>query len=96
MCIHCTFSFFFYDSMSVSNNNISLDDELIRGEREMYGVFIGGEKKGIISLVYWEAEKKRNIDSFDSVDMKNGLYDLKTTKRLFNKNNVSKIKDELG
>ncbi len=52
MCIHCTFSFFFYDSMSVSNNNISLDDELIRGEREMYGVFIGGEKKGIISLVY--------------------------------------------
>jgi Fe-S cluster assembly ATPase SufC len=83
--------------MSVSNNNISLDDELIRGEREMYGVFIGGEKKrnNIIGLLRSRI-KKRNIDSFDSVDMKNGLYDLKTTKRLFNKNNVSKIKDELG
>jgi len=63
----------------------------------MYGVFIGGEKKrnNIIGLLRSRI-KKRNIDSFDSVDMKNGLYDLKTTKRLFNKNNVSKIKDELG
>jgi hypothetical protein len=39
--------------MSISNNTISLDDELIReGKREKYGIFIGGEKKGTISLVY--------------------------------------------
>jgi hypothetical protein len=68
--------------MSVSNNTISLDDELIRGEREMYGVFIGGEKKrnNIIGLL--RSKKKRNIDSFDLVDMEDGLCDLKNNEKI--------------
>ncbi len=45
-CVYTAlFSLFFYDSMSVSNNTISLDDELIRGERERCMEFLLVEKK---------------------------------------------------